>query len=61
MPIVPLNPVVLTGRTLQYLHDFTVSPCGADLGRLNDDVIPVFASIDLHLPSANLRLPVEVV
>jgi hypothetical protein len=42
MTILPLHPVVLTGRSLQYLHYLPASPCGADLGRLDDNVVSVF-------------------
>ena len=61
MSIVPLHPVVLTGRSLQHLYDLAASPSGADLGRLDDNVISVFCVHSLLPPQTNLRLPVVLV
>jgi hypothetical protein len=59
--IVPLHSVMLSSRSLQYFHDFTASPCGADLGRLDDNVVSVFCVHRSSPPTANLRLTVNFV
>src|SRR5208282_2427842 len=47
--VLPLHPVMITGCSLQDLDYLTASPGGADLGRLDDDVISIFCVHRCHL------------